>query len=313
MYSSLIWLVIGTFAIGTEGFMISGILPGMAQDLGVSVAATGQLVTIFAFAYAVGSPLIAVATATLPRRTLLIAAMAMFAAANLMAGCSQNYGMLAFARVLLALSAGTYMPAAGAYASQAVAPERRGRALAFVYSGMTTALIVGVPGGTLLAVQLDWRATFLSVAVMSAVAFIGIATMLKSTPALPAITLRQRIAVARRSNVLRILLVTVLAVTGAFLVNTYFGAYLESVFEVSPQGVAFILFGVGIAAAGGNALGGYAADHWDNHRFLWFCRKFSRRTCDAHECNGFIPLTNRIAVTGAFCPSAAAGLSGSCA
>jgi hypothetical protein len=60
-------------------------------------------------------------------------------------------------------------------------------------------------------------------------------------------------------------------------------------------------------------LGGYAADHWDNHRFLWFCRKFSRRTCDAHERNGFIPLTNRIAVTGAFRPSAAAGLSGSCA
>jgi predicted MFS family arabinose efflux permease len=268
MYSSLIWLVIGTFAIGTEGFMISGILPGMAQDLGVSVAATGQLVTIFAFAYAVGSPLIAVATATLSRRTLLIAAMAVFAAANLMASCSQSYGMLAFARVLLALSAGTYMPAAGAYASQAVAPERRGPALAFVYSGMTTALIVGVPGGTLLAAQLDWRATFLSVAVMSAVAFIGIATMLKSTPALPAITLGQRIAVARRSDVLRILLVTVLAVTGAFLVNTYFGAYLESVFQVSPQGVAFILFGVGIAAAGGNALGGYAADHWDNRRFL---------------------------------------------
>jgi predicted MFS family arabinose efflux permease len=76
MFPSFIWLVVGTFAIGTEGFMISGILPGMAQDLGVSVALAGQLVTIFAFAYSIGSPLIAVATATLPRHTLLIGAMA---------------------------------------------------------------------------------------------------------------------------------------------------------------------------------------------------------------------------------------------
>ena len=74
MFSSLIWLVLGAFAIGTEGFMISGILPSMARDLGVSVATAGQLVTIFAFTYAIGSPLIAVATATVPRRTLLIGA-----------------------------------------------------------------------------------------------------------------------------------------------------------------------------------------------------------------------------------------------
>jgi predicted MFS family arabinose efflux permease len=107
MVSSLIWLVLGAFAIGTEGFMISGILPSMARDLGVSVATAGQLVTIFAFAHAIGSPLIAVATATVPRRTLLIGAMGAFTLANLLAAWAPNYGTLTFARVLLALSAGS--------------------------------------------------------------------------------------------------------------------------------------------------------------------------------------------------------------
>jgi predicted MFS family arabinose efflux permease len=220
VYSSLSWLALGAFAIGTEGFMISGILPGMAHDLSVSVAAAGQLVTIFSFAYAIGSPLIAVATATVPRRTLLVGAMGIFTLANLLAAWAPGYGTLAFARVLLALSAGTFMPASGAYASMTIAPERTGRALAFIYSGMTTALVLGVPLGTLLAARLNWRATFIGVAILGAVALAGIIVKLKPAPVPPAIGLLQRFAVARRSDVLGILLLTVMVVTCAFLVNT---------------------------------------------------------------------------------------------
>jgi predicted MFS family arabinose efflux permease len=144
---------------------------------------------------------------------------------------------------------------------------KAGHALLFD-SGMTTALVLGVPLGTLLAARLNWRATFLAVAVLGAIALVGIVVRLKPAPSPSAISLGQRLAVARRVDVLSILLLTVLFVTGAFLVNTYFGAYLETVFGVSPQGVAFVLFAVGIAAAAGNTLGGYAADHWDNRRFL---------------------------------------------
>ncbi len=268
MVSSLVWLALGAFAIGTEGFMISGILPGMAHDLGVSVATAGQLVTIFAFAYAVGSPLIAVATANLPRRSLLIGAMAAFTASNVLAAVAPNYLALASARVLLALSAGTFMPASAGYASMIVVPERRGRALAFIYSGMTIALVLGVPLGTLLAARLDWRATFLGVAGLGLVALVGIVARLRPAPSPPAIGLARRLAVARRSDVLAVTTLTVLVLIGAFTVNTYFGAYLETVFQVPPSGVALALFVVGIAAACGNTLGGHAADHWDRRRFL---------------------------------------------
>jgi predicted MFS family arabinose efflux permease len=129
--------------------------------------------------YSIGSPL--VATATLPRHTLLIGAMAVFTLANALAAYSPSYWVLAFARILLALSAGTFMPASRAYASLTVAP-RRGRALAFIYSGMTTALVLGIPLGTLLAARLDWRATFLAVAVLGAIALVGIVVRLKPAP-----------------------------------------------------------------------------------------------------------------------------------
>ncbi len=268
MYRNLIWLALGAFAIGTEGFMISGILPGMAHDLGVSVATAGQLVTIFAFAYAVGSPLIAVATTNVPRRALLIGAMAAFTLSNLAAAFAPGYTALAVARVLLALSAGTFMPASAGYASMSIAPDRRGRALSFIYSGMTIALVLGVPMGTLIAARFDWRATFMGVAALGALALVGIIARLPRSPSPPAISLSRRLAVARRPDVLAVLVLTVLVLIGAFTVNTYFGAYLESVFKISPQGVALTLFVFGVAAAVGNTIGGHVADRWDKRQFL---------------------------------------------
>jgi predicted MFS family arabinose efflux permease len=268
MYASLIWLALGAFAIGTEGFMISGILPSMASGLGISVAKTGQLVTIFAFAYAIGSPLIAVATHSLSRRSLLIWSMAAFAASNLLAALAPNFAVLAFARVLLALSAGTFMPTAASYASTTIEPARRGKALAFVYSGMTVALVIGVPIGTLLAAWFSWRATFAGVALLAVFALVGIVAKLRASPTPAAISLKERLAVARRPELLAVLALTTLAALSAFSINTYFGAYLEGVFNISSQGVALFLFGMGVAAACGNALGGYASDNWNTRRYL---------------------------------------------
>ncbi|PIF73787.1 putative MFS family arabinose efflux permease [Variovorax sp. 54] len=268
MYRNLAWLALGAFAIGTEGFMIGGILPGMAKDLGVSVSAAGHLVTMFALAYAAGTPLIAVATARVPRKTLLLTAMAVFAAANLLAAWAPNYFVLAFARILLALSAGTFMPASAGYASMAIAPERRGRALSFIYSGMTIALVIGVPFGTLLAAHFDWRSTFEAVALISAVALIGIWLKLEPVPAPPAVGLSERISVARRPDVLAVLALTVLSLAGAFAVATYLGTYFETIFDVAPRNVAYIYLVFGLAAAVGNGWGGYAADRWNRRRFI---------------------------------------------
>src|SRR6185503_3166628 len=127
--NSLMWLALGAFAIGTEGFMITGLLPALARDLNVGLPAAGHLITAFSLAYAIGAPVMGVLTAGLERRCLLAIAMGGFAAANLLAALAPGYAGLLAARLLLALTAATFMPAASGYAAHLGGPERRGRAL----------------------------------------------------------------------------------------------------------------------------------------------------------------------------------------
>jgi predicted MFS family arabinose efflux permease len=268
MYRTLAWLAMGAFAIGSEGLMIAGILPRIADDFAIPVAQAGHLVTIFSLAYAVGSPLIAVATASWERRTLLMSAMALFALANLAAALATGFAMLAVGRVILAFAAGAFMPAASAYAAMSVPPETRGRALAFVYAGMTVAMVIGVPLGTIVAAHLGWRATFAIVAGMSLVVLAGIKFKLPAVPNPPAAGLAERFAVARRPDVLSVIGLTVLVLAGAFGVYTFIGAYLETVLGASPEAVACFLILAGVAGAAGNTLGGHAADRWNRRHFL---------------------------------------------
>ena len=148
MSHRLLPLVVGAFAIGSETFMISGVLPTIAGDLGVSPSAAGSLVTAFALAYAFGSPLLAVASAGVERKRVLMVAMGAFAAAKILAAFAPSFLMLAAARVLLALAAGAFMPAATAFATAMHGPAERGRAIALIYAGMTLATVVGLPAGT---------------------------------------------------------------------------------------------------------------------------------------------------------------------
>jgi predicted MFS family arabinose efflux permease len=268
MHRTLLWLAIGAFAIGSEGLMIAGILPRIAHDFDIPLGEAGHLVTAFSLTYAFGSPLIAVATMNWERRTLLISAMGLFAAANLAAAAAPGFVWLALGRAILALSAAAFMPAASAYAAMAVAPHMRGRALAFVYSGKTIALVVGVPLGTAVAAHLGWRSTFIGVAGWAVAALAGIHSMLPAVPNPRPAGLAERLAVARRPEVLAAISLTVLVLAGAFSIYTFIGAYLETTFGVAPTTVALFLILAGVAGAFGNALGGYAADRWNHERFL---------------------------------------------
>jgi predicted MFS family arabinose efflux permease len=166
--TSLIWLTLGAFAIGTEGFMIAGLLPALARDLSVGLPAAGHLVTAFSLAYAIGAPVMAVLTAGLERRRLLAVAMGGFTLGNLLAALAPGYAGLLAARLLLALSAASFMPAASGYAAALGGPERRGRALSTITIGLTLAIIAGAPLGVLVGQGFGWRATFFGVAGLAA-------------------------------------------------------------------------------------------------------------------------------------------------
>lgn len=268
MSPRLLPLVLGAFAIGAETFMISGVLPTIAADLRVSPAAAGSLVTIFALAYAFGSPLLAVASAGLERKRLLIAAMGAFAAANLVAALAPSFAWLAAARVLLALAAGVFMPAAIAFATAMHAPEKRGKAVAFVYAGLTLATVVGVPAGTFLASVASWRATFIGVGLVAALAFAGVAAILPRLEGVQAVGLAERLAVARRPAVLKLLALTALALVGPFAANTYLGVLAESALAVSGVQLAAVLMFFGVMSFLGSQFGGFGADRWPRERFI---------------------------------------------
>lgn len=259
---SLYLLALGTFAVGTEGFMIAGILPRIASDLAVTATAVGQLVTVFAFAYALSSPILTALSGHMKRNTVLVGAMGMFVAANLFAAIAPGYAWLMAARVLLAFSAGLYVPGANALAGALVPPNRRGFAIAIINAGLTVAIALGVPLGTLAATVLSWRMTFVGVAVLSAIALTGLWIGLpKDIGAhLPVASLRERFNVARRPAVLATLLVTTLWATGAYTMYTYLAIFLREVTGIHGAQVGYILFTWGVSAGVGVLYGGKLVD-----------------------------------------------------
>jgi predicted MFS family arabinose efflux permease len=256
---SVFWLAVATFAIGTEAFVIAGLLPAIAADLQISLAATGQLVTAYALTYAVGSPILAVAFNNLDRRRVLALALCAFIAGNLMAVAATSFAVLLASRMLMAIGAGLCTPTALGVAVAIATPERRGRAIALVTSGMTTATVLGVPLGTWVGVHFGWRATFVMVAILGAIALAGLQFGLPWGLPRNTATLAQRIAVARHGTVLHALAVTMFWAIGGFTVLTYLSVPLQILgFSPSEVGLALLVFGC--AAAIGNILGGTLSD-----------------------------------------------------
>jgi predicted MFS family arabinose efflux permease len=264
--ASLIWLTLGAFAIGTEGLMIAGLLPALARDLDVGMPAAGNLVTAFSLAYAIGAPVMAVLTAGLERRRLLVIAMGGFALGNLLAALAPGYAGLLAARLLLAISAASFMPAASGFAAAVGGPERRGRALSMVTTGLTLAIIAGVPLGVLVGQGFGWRATFFGVAGLSALSLLGILIWLPCQ--LPGVTagLSERLALAKRRDIFAVLVTSVLTVAGTFTVYTYLAVFIAGVAGLGPHALAPVLLGFGLASAMGAQLSGSAADRWGARR-----------------------------------------------
>jgi predicted MFS family arabinose efflux permease len=260
--SVLYWMALGTFAIGTEGFMIAPLLPNVAQDLSVALVAAGQLVTVFTLSYALSSPILTALTGGIGRRNLLIVSLVGFAIANFVAALATGYWMLMGARVLLALAAGLYVPNANALAGAVVAPEKRGTALSIITGGTSIAVALGVPISALIGQGFGWRLTFVVVATLSVLATVGLLFGLDRDvgAGLPIASLRERIAVMGRRPVLLTLLVTLLWATGAYTVYTYLVVFLASAAGIDGAHADLVLFMWGVAAAIGVTAGGRLSD-----------------------------------------------------
>ena len=262
MISPLIWLALGTFVVGTEGFVIAGLLPDIAAEAGISVAQSGTLVTAFSVSYAFGSPVLATLFGDVDRRRILTATMVLFAASNLAAALTSSFEALLLARVIMALSAGLYAATAQATAIALAPPERRARAISVVVGGATVAVALGAPIGALLATLTGWRGTFAAIAVLSAVAA---AALLFKVPAHlrgARIPLRERAMTIVKPGVLPILATTLLIMTGGFSVFTYLAPLAVEGTGLPAVVVPGLLLAWGVGAALGNFIGGQAADRY---------------------------------------------------
>lgn len=253
-------LALGTFAIGTESLVIAGILPELAAALGVGLGQAGLLVTLFAVAYAGAAPVLGVALAHVERRRLLIAAMGVFALSNLAAALAPGYAVVALARVVAGLSASAYTPAAVGAAVHLLPPERRGRAAGTVFAGLSIALVTAVPLGTYLAHLADWRATFLFVAAVSTLATLGVAVLLPRIESSGRVPLRARLAPLRRTEVALALATAFVWMTGAFVFYTFVVRLVGVATGWPAASMGAVLFGYGLCAVLGNALGARSTD-----------------------------------------------------
>ncbi|WP_407158303.1 MFS transporter [Bradyrhizobium sp. STM 3557] len=242
--------------------MIAGLLPDLARDLHVGLPAAGHLVTVFSCAYAIGAPVIAVLTASIERRSLLTVAMLCFGLGNALAALTPNYAGLLAARLLLALSAAGFMPAASGYAAAFGGHERRGRALSMVTNGLTLAIIAGVPLGVLVGEGFGWRATFFSVAGLAALSVIGILTGMPGQQPGIVPTLGERFALAKRRDMLAVLATSLLTVASTFALYTYLSVFAAEVAGIGPEGLIVVLLAFGLASAIGTWFGGIITDKW---------------------------------------------------
>lgn len=258
----LLVLAIGTFAIGTDAFVIGGVLPAVARSLAVSTSSAGLLVTAFAVAYALGAPILAVVGARFARRALLVSALTLFVAANVLAAVAPSYAMVMIARVLAALAAAAFVPAASAVASALAPKEYRGRALATVVGGMTVAQVVGVPFGAFVGASLGWRYTFLFVAALGAAAALAVRLWLPPVESPAPASLSRRLSIAVRPSTWPLLLQTTLAMAAGFSVLTYIGPVLGQAGGYHGAMISIALLVFGVASVAGSTLGGRLTDRF---------------------------------------------------
>ncbi|MFI2211053.1 MFS transporter [Streptomyces sp. NPDC020141] len=264
----LVCLMLATFVIGTDDFVVAGVLPAVSADLGVSEAAAGQLVTVFSLTYALAAPPLAVATARLPRKTLIVGGLSVFALANLATALAPGYPSLTALRVVTALVAAAITPAVFAMAGRVAAPERVGRAMGAVAAGLTVSLFVGVPAGTLLGAAFGWRSAFTAVALLALAVAAACARALPPLPGAPELGVRAQLRALGRPAVLVCVAGTVIGAASGLMTYTYIAPVTEELTGRGGAVLALFIAVVGVSGAAGAVAGGRLTDRWGADRTL---------------------------------------------
>ncbi|MDX7540709.1 MFS transporter [Serratia marcescens] len=268
---ALLALTISAFAIGTTEFVIVGLIPTIAEQLGVTVPSAGLLVTIYALGVAIGAPVLTALTSRIPRKLLLVGLMVLFTLGNLLAWQSPSYESLVVARLLTGLAHGVFFSIGSTIATSLVAKEKAASAIAIMFGGLTVALVTGVPLGTFIGQQFGWRETFLAVSLIGAVATLASIILVPSNiKNQGSAGVREQLKVLTHPRLLLIYAITALGYGGVFTTFTFLAPMMQEMAGFSAPTVSWILLAYGVAVAVGNIWGGKLADRHGAVRALSF-------------------------------------------
>lgn len=286
MPAAVLALTAGAFGIGTTEFIIMGLLLQVAADMHVSVPVAGLLISGYALGVFVGAPVLTLATRRMPRKTVLLALMAIFTIGNAACALAPNYELLMAARVLTSLAHGTFFGVGSVVATSLVAEDKRASAISTMFIGLTVATLLGVPFGAWFGLMLGWRAAFWAVTVIGVVAFAVVAALVPGHVGNgdKLISLAEEVSVLGRPQVLLGLAMTVFGFAGLFVVITYVQPILTRFTGFSEAAVSPILLVFGVGLAIGNvgwrqARRSRARARADRHarrachRAAWSCRR----------------------------------------
>ncbi len=254
-------LTISAFAVGTTEFVIVGLIPTIAADLGVSIPSAGLLVSLYALGVTIGAPVLTALAERMHRKTLLLVLLTLFIVGNAYAAFAPDYDSLVVARFITGLAHGVFFAIASTIATDLVEPEKESSAIALVFLGLTVALVTGVPLGAFIGQNFGWQSTFLGVVVLGVIGFIASAVLLPATMSrIASPGLKAQLQVLTSARLLLVYLITAVGYGGNFIAFTFLAPMLTEVTGLSAGIVSLVMLLYGVSVAVGNIAGGKLAD-----------------------------------------------------
>lgn len=255
-------LTIGAFLAVTAELMLIGVTDLVSRDLEIPISFTGYLVTAYALAFALGTPIVITLTASLERKKVMLTSFFFFILANLISTWSPNFTVLMFARALLGLSGGVFVVVAMGAVSKLVPPEKVGSAIGMIVMGLSGSLVFGVPLGIALSGWLNWQLAFAAIAIFSAFIWIGILFMIPTVSGGEAVLFQQQLSVFNDKKMISGFLLTLFVSAGSQTVFTYLTPLLQKTTEMNTWTISITMFILGIFSMIGSRLGGIGTDRF---------------------------------------------------
>lgn len=258
------------FVVGMSELIVGGILDLIADELHVRISTAGLLITVFAFVFAISSPILLVTFAKVERTKLITFALVIFFLGNVMAVFSHTFTLLLISRIISAASGSIATVLSINLASRVVEPAYRGRAIGLVVMGISGSLVLGLPVGVFLGNTINWQAPFVLTAVLTVFLMIGIRFTLEKVQPTQVVTLREQIITLKNNRVLLAHATTFFFLAGHFTFYGYLTPYAKNVLQFDGLTISVLYLLYGMAAVSGGGLAGVASDRFGNRNTLLF-------------------------------------------